>query len=99
MVTTLYLTELAAWKGGGIIQEINVLECVCVCVWVCVCLLVTHPLMCCLSLSHHTEKVHFQHSAKFISHLISQKSNYSLQVGCLWRPPSVMSVISLVMDV
>ncbi|XP_030219459.1 dipeptidyl aminopeptidase-like protein 6 isoform X2 [Gadus morhua] len=26
------------------------------------------------------EKVHFQHSAKFISHLISQKSNYSLQI-------------------
>ncbi|CAL8279965.1 unnamed protein product [Lota lota] len=26
------------------------------------------------------EKVHFQHSAKFISHLISEKSNYSLQI-------------------
>lgn len=26
------------------------------------------------------EKVHFQHTAKFINHLISEKTNYTLQV-------------------
>lgn len=34
-----------------------------------------------------TEKVHFQHTAKFISHLISEKANYTLQVRrwtCSW---------------
>lgn len=29
-----------------------------------------------------TEKVHFQHTAKFINYLISEKANYTLQVGC-----------------
>lgn len=28
-----------------------------------------------------TEKVHFQHTAKFINHLISDKANYTLQVS------------------
>lgn len=27
------------------------------------------------------EKVHFQHTAKFISQLINEKANYTLQVG------------------
>lgn len=26
------------------------------------------------------EKVHFQHTAKFINHLISERANYTLQV-------------------
>lgn len=28
-----------------------------------------------------TEKVHFQHTAKFINHLINEKANYTLQVS------------------
>lgn len=38
----------------------------------------------CLSIllfSTITEKVHFQHTAKFINHLISEKANYTLQVS------------------
>uniref|UniRef100_A0A674BAU4 Dipeptidyl-peptidase 6b n=1 Tax=Salmo trutta TaxID=8032 RepID=A0A674BAU4_SALTR len=34
----------------------------------------------CYLLSLPTEKVHFQHSAKFINHLINEKANYSLQI-------------------
>lgn len=36
------------------------------------------------SLFPTAEKVHFQHTAKFISHLISENANYTLQVspGC-----------------
>lgn len=30
------------------------------------------------------EKVHFQHTAKLIGQLISQKANYTLQVGDWW---------------
>lgn len=39
-------------------------------------------------LSHYVspEKVHFQHTAKFISQLINEKANYTLQVGELWLP-------------
>jgi len=31
--------------------------------------------------SPFAEKVHFQHTAKFINHLITKKANYSLQVS------------------
>lgn len=33
-----------------------------------------------LSTSSSTEKVHFQHTAKLINHLISERANYTLQV-------------------
>lgn len=36
------------------------------------------------------EKVHFQHTAKFISQLINEKANYTLQVGELCPPPSAL---------
>lgn len=32
------------------------------------------------SIFFSAEKVHFQHTAKFINHLISEKANYTLQV-------------------
>lgn len=37
--------------------------------------------MCLSNLIFPTEKVHFQHTAKFINHLISEKANYTLQVS------------------
>lgn len=36
--------------------------------------------LCVTFLSVHTEKVHFQHTAKLITHLINEKANYTLQV-------------------
>lgn len=41
------------------------------------------------------EKVHFQHTAKFIAQLISEKANYTLQVCSLSFPCSVQPLGAL----
>lgn len=39
-----------------------------------------YGILCISSIFFPAEKVHFQHTAKFINHLISEKANYTLQV-------------------
>lgn len=39
-----------------------------------------------------SEKVHFQHSAKFISQLISEKANYTLQVTSVLRSGAFLTL-------